>query len=340
MVFKSSLCFASFVALAAAHIDINYPTSSWVSSDSANETAVCGGASRGTAVSWGTQNPTLSISGDAGHTIRILMATTNSASENTTITDASSFPITLAEGVTLPESGNLCLSLTLPDQDFVQGARATLMVEATGDDETDVSCAEVVLVPADTAAAPAIEHGEPVLDPTTGDELTLRQYWCPNSDGQILALDPCSCHCHGTESHCSDECSTERIDAANVQCASGETEDHDHDDHDHDESSESGACECHCHDDHAHCSDSCAAEVLTQANTACAAGQTPTVPAAAATSTAASTGAGVSASTSLATGSVASAAQETTSPTSDSPPRAIKIGLALAFAGLTAAVVA
>lgn len=137
----------------------------------------------------------MSLSGDEGHTVRVLLGTSSSTTENVTVTDASSFvspllpvscptqahhlpsrpfasqPLVLSEGASFSSSGNLCLPVTLPT-DLPTGTRATLFVEATGEDESVSSCAEVVLVPADSGSTVVIEHGAAIVNPETGANMT------------------------------------------------------------------------------------------------------------------------------------------------------------------------
>ncbi|KAM0792688.1 hypothetical protein ACM66B_002468 [Microbotryomycetes sp. NB124-2] len=208
----------SLAVVASAHVDINYPTSSWTTAAEGPTPQVdniCGSsATRSTPVSWGTQNPLVSVSGDAGHVLRISLATSNSTTENATVTDGSSFPILLAQNVTLPESGNLCLSLTLPsNSNFIAGARATLLVESQGEDEFDTACAEIVLVPADTASSPAFQHGEPVISQETGQELSLLVIVMEQRVSDLL---PGS----GVKS---DSCPADQLSGANTSCAAGQS---------------------------------------------------------------------------------------------------------------------
>ncbi|BGP42549.1 hypothetical protein JCM10450v2_006653 [Rhodotorula kratochvilovae] len=208
---------AAFAATASAHLDLNYPTSSWdLTEEQQEQGGVCGGGSRVAAVAWGTEGAFVSLSGDEGHSVRILLASTNSMTENTTIADASSFPIVLSEGASFSSSGNLCLPVALPTN-YTSGARATLYVEATGEGETVSSCAEVVLVPANSGSSVVIEHGAAVVNPETGANMTVADYYCSNST--IAALDTCSCHCHGDSEHCDESCSAERVSAAAQECA-------------------------------------------------------------------------------------------------------------------------
>ncbi|TNY21114.1 hypothetical protein DMC30DRAFT_332771, partial [Rhodotorula diobovata] len=208
---------AALAGLAAAHLDINYPTSSWDFTEEQQEQGgVCGGGSRVAAVAWGTDSAFVSLSGDEGHTVRVLLGTSSSTTENVTVTDASSFPLVLSEGASFSSSGNLCLPVTLPT-DLPTGTRATLFVEATGEDESVSSCAEVVLVPTNSGSTVVIEHGAAVVNPETGANMTVRDYFCSN--GTIAALDTCSCHCHGGEEHCDDSCSPEHVSAAAAECS-------------------------------------------------------------------------------------------------------------------------
>ncbi|BGP17102.1 hypothetical protein JCM10213_003881 [Rhodosporidiobolus nylandii] len=204
---------AAVASTALAHLEIHYPTSVWTTTeDQQEEGGVCGGGTRGASVAWGTEGAFVSLSGDEGQTVRVLLASSNSSSENTTISDASSFPITLSEGAAFSSSGNLCLPLNLPTN-YVPGSKATLYVEATGDDET------VNLVPANTSAALVIDHGSPVVNPETGGNYTHYEFYCSN--GTVPALDTCSCHCDGDHEHCDDSCPDERVQAAAQECAAG-----------------------------------------------------------------------------------------------------------------------
>ncbi|GAA6034482.1 hypothetical protein JCM8097_005351 [Rhodosporidiobolus ruineniae] len=190
--------------------------SSWNFTEEQQEAGgFCGGGSRGAAVAWGTQNGFVSLSGDAGQSVRLLLAAVDSTTENTTVADASSFPIVLSEGATFSESGNLCLPINLPTN-YTSGAHATLYAEATGDGETVSSCAEVVLVPADSGASAVSQHGSSVSNPAGGNYTTY-DYYCSN--GTIPALDTCSCHCHGDHGHCGSTCSEERVAQSNAECA-------------------------------------------------------------------------------------------------------------------------
>ncbi|GAA5934121.1 hypothetical protein JCM3775_002880 [Rhodotorula graminis] len=208
---------AALAGLASAHLDINYPTSSWTFTEEQQEQGgVCGGGSRVAAVAWGTDSAFVSLSGDEGHVVRVLLATSGSTTENATVSDASSFPTVLSQGATFSSSGNLCLPVTLPT-DLATGTRATLLVEATGDGETVSSCAEVVLVPADSGSSVVVDHGAAVVNPDSGANMTVRDYYCSNST--IAALDTCSCHCHGGSEHCDDSCAPERIATAAAECS-------------------------------------------------------------------------------------------------------------------------
>ncbi|GAA5824443.1 hypothetical protein JCM11251_000423 [Rhodosporidiobolus azoricus] len=278
---------SAVITTAFAHIDLNYPTSQWSFTEEQQEQGgVCGGGSRVTAVAWGNQNAFVSLSGDAGNTVRVRLASSNSTTENVTVTDASSFNINLSEGATVPESGNLCLPINLPNSNvFVVGSKATLYVEATGEGETVSSCAEVVLVPADSGTSVAIEHGAAVSNPSGGN-YTVRDFYCSNS---TIPARECSCHCHGDHAHCDESCSSDRLTQANEQCTA--TEGSEAGSHSHSEEeilSSSGECDCHCHDDHEHCSGSCTDAQISDAGAQCAASQSITGLAAASSATAAS----------------------------------------------------
>ncbi|GAA5985782.1 hypothetical protein JCM11641_006205 [Rhodosporidiobolus odoratus] len=193
---RLAVCCALF-SCALAHLDINYPVSSWTHSEEQQEEGgVCGGGTRSQAVTWGTENAFLSLSGDEGHTVRVLMASSNSSNADTDIAGSSSFPLTLAQNTTFPSSGNLCLPLTLP-ADYIVG--------------------KVLLVPADTSATVVVEHDAPIVNPATGGNYTYYDYYCSNST--IPALESCSCHCHGDHEHCDESCSAERVQAAAEECA-------------------------------------------------------------------------------------------------------------------------
>ncbi|GAA5836649.1 hypothetical protein JCM9279_000454 [Rhodotorula babjevae] len=214
---RSLATVAALAGLASAHLDINYPTSSWNFTEEQQEAGgVCGGGSRVAAVAWGTDSAFVSLSGDEGHVVRVLLASSGSTTENVTVNDASSFPTVLSQGAAFSSSGNLCLPVSLPT-DLPTGTRATLFVEATGDGETVSSCAEVVLVPADSGSSVVIDHGAAVVNPETGANMTVRDYYCSNST--IAALDTCSCHCHSGKEHCSDSCSPERLATAAAECS-------------------------------------------------------------------------------------------------------------------------
>ncbi|GAA5853025.1 hypothetical protein JCM8547_004775 [Rhodosporidiobolus lusitaniae] len=183
-------------SLAHAHLDLNYPTSSWNFTEEQQETgATCGGGTRVAAVAWGTQNAFVSLSGDEGHSVRILLASDNSTTANVTVESASSFPIVLSESATFSSSGNLCLPVTLPT-DYIS---------------------DIVLVPTDSSAATVFEHEAAVVNPSTGGNYTFYDYYCSN--GTIAALDTCSCHCHGDHEHCDESCSAERVSTAAAECA-------------------------------------------------------------------------------------------------------------------------
>ncbi|GAA5916752.1 hypothetical protein JCM6882_003046 [Rhodosporidiobolus microsporus] len=259
------LAASAVASTALAHLDINYPTSSWsFTEEQQEEGGVCGGGSRVSAVAWGTQNGFVSLSGDEGHSVRVRLASSNSTSENVTVSDASSFNINLLEGATFSSSGNLCLPLTLPTG-FVTGSRATLYVEATGEGETVSSCAEVVLVPADSGASVAIEHGAAVINPSTGGNYTVSEFYCSNS---TIPARECSCHCHDSSAHCDDNCSADRLTQANEECAAIASGEHDHEE---ESPSSSGECDCHCHGDHEHCSGTCSESQISSAGAECAA---------------------------------------------------------------------
>ncbi|GAA6018208.1 hypothetical protein JCM10207_002867 [Rhodosporidiobolus poonsookiae] len=233
-----NLIAASAVASSAlAHVAINYPTSSWnFTEEQQEEGGFCGGGSRVAGVAFGTENGFISLSGDEGATVRVLLASSNSATENTTVSSASDFPIVLSEGATFSSSGNLCLPLNLPTN-YTAGAHATIYVAAVDGSETVSSCAEVNLVPADTSSATVYSHNSPVVNPAGGN-YTNYDYYCSNST--IAALDTCgSCHCHGDHAHCPDTCSAEGVEAANAQCAGTATSSDSHDDHSHDDHSHS-----------------------------------------------------------------------------------------------------
>ncbi|GAA5896584.1 hypothetical protein JCM8208_004239 [Rhodotorula glutinis] len=214
---RSLATVAALAGLASAHLDINYPTSSWNFTEEQQEAGgVCGGGSRVAAVAWGTESAFVSLSGDEGHVVRVLLASSGSTTENVTVSDASSFPTVLSEGAAFSSSGNLCLPVSLPT-DLPTGSRATLFVEATGDGETVSSCAEVVLVPADSGSSVVVDHGSAVVNPETGANMTVRDYYCSNTT--IAALDTCSCHCHDGKEHCDDSCSPERLELAAAECS-------------------------------------------------------------------------------------------------------------------------
>ncbi|GAA5995874.1 uncharacterized protein JCM10292_004799 [Rhodotorula paludigena] len=240
--FRAIAAASVLAAAVQAHVEINYPTGEWdFTSEQQESGAVCGGGSRPAALAWGTEDAFVSISGDEGNTVRILLATSGSASENATVQDTSSFPIVLSEGATFSSSGNLCLPVFLPDN-VTTGARGTVYVEVNGDDGTLSSCAEVSLVPANTGSTVVVEHGGAVINSETGANMTVRDYYCSNS---TIAARACSCHCHGASEHCGSTCTEQEQLDARAQCeAGGETHDehgHDEDDHDHDHSESAAA---------------------------------------------------------------------------------------------------
>ncbi|KAM0753684.1 hypothetical protein T439DRAFT_322573 [Meredithblackwellia eburnea MCA 4105] len=225
----------SFVAqVALGHVDINYPLGAWNGTEEQQETgAICGGAARAAAYSWGTQQPFVSLSGDPGQSVRVLLSTTNSTSTNTSISSAESFPIVLAGNATFSSSGNLCLPVNIPGT-YVTGSRATLFVEASGGEHNEAvsACAELVLVPTN------VNNLTVVASDGHDSGVTYYNYYCSNST--IAALDTCTCHCHETHAHCSSSCPTDRLAAANEGCANGtgvgggqDSHDDDHDDHPH-----------------------------------------------------------------------------------------------------------
>ncbi|ORY80690.1 hypothetical protein BCR35DRAFT_341471 [Leucosporidium creatinivorum] len=209
---------SALASVALAHVDINYPLGTWTHTEEQQEEGgVCGGGSRVAGVAWGAQSAFVSLSGDEGNSVRVLLASTNSTTADTEVADASSFPIVLAENATFSSSGNLCLPISLP-AGYVSGSRATLYVEASGDDETISSCAEVVLIPdLNNGNTTVMEHGQAVVNEATGGNMTYFDYYCSNST--IPALDTCSCHCHGTSPHCDDTCSAERLETATAECS-------------------------------------------------------------------------------------------------------------------------
>lgn len=85
-------CFANLRFLHPALTVVHWRQGEWdFTSEQQESGAVCGGGSRPAALAWGTEDAFVSISGDEGNTVRILMATSGSASENATVQDASSF---------------------------------------------------------------------------------------------------------------------------------------------------------------------------------------------------------------------------------------------------------
>jgi len=105
---------SALASVALAHVDINFPLVSsilhvssaakdpyltrrlhqgtWTHTEEQQEEGgVCGGGSRVAGVAWGVQSAFVSLSGDEGNSVRVLLASTNSTTADTEIADASSF---------------------------------------------------------------------------------------------------------------------------------------------------------------------------------------------------------------------------------------------------------
>lgn len=155
--------------------------------------SLCGGGLSGGASAWLAQTPFISLSGDAGESVTIRFAYSNSNPNGSnqfesSIDSPEDFNITLVANATIPNSGNLCVDTTLPLLEI--GAIGVIYVAAVNP-ETGAnvsSCATIEYIP---------ESVEGQIVPDTN--ITYRDFYCSNSTDLPAAESSCDCHCHDAD---------------------------------------------------------------------------------------------------------------------------------------------
>lgn len=153
----------------------------------------CGGGVSGSASAWLADDPFISLSGDAGEsvTVRFVYSNTNangSTQFESSIGSLEDFNVTLVANATIPDSGNLCVDITLPP--LVVGAIGIIYVAAVNPDTgaNVSSCATIEYIPESL-------EGQTVQ----GTNTTYRNFYCSNSTDLPVTESACDCHCHGAD---------------------------------------------------------------------------------------------------------------------------------------------
>lgn len=177
--------------------DAKIPQGQWDFTETEQESGgFCGGGSSTTPSPWLAQNPFISLSGDAGESVTVRFAYSNSNTNGSgqfldSIDSLQGFNTTLIVNATLPDSGNLCVDTTLPPLDL--GAIGVIYVAALNPETgTNVSsCATIEYIP---------ESLEGQIVPDTN--ITYRAFYCSNSTDLPVAESSCDCHCHDADGAC------------------------------------------------------------------------------------------------------------------------------------------